>query len=54
MSECLVCNAGMALAENTVKGELLQCAECGTELEVTGIKPFTLAEAPKEEEDWGQ
>lgn len=54
MIECPVCGANIELKEGTVKGELLECAECGTELEVKEIDPPTLAEAPKEEEDWGE
>lgn len=54
MVECPVCGGDLKLNENTVKAELLGCPECGTELEVTGVNPFTLAKAPKEEEDWGE
>lgn len=54
MVECPVCGADLKLNENTVKGELMQCAECGIELEVKEINPLTIAEAPKEEEDWGE
>ncbi|MEK6613576.1 MAG: lysine biosynthesis protein LysW [Candidatus Binatota bacterium] len=54
MVECPVCGGSVKLGEDTVQGELVACAECGTELEVTGVDPFTVAEAPKEEEDWGE
>ena len=54
MLECPVCGAEIKLKEDATKGELLECPECGTELEITGVNPFTLAEAPKEEEDWGE
>lgn len=54
MTECPVCGANIEIKDVTVKGELLECAECGTELEVTELNPLTLAEAPKEEEDWGE
>lgn len=54
MVECPVCGASLELNEDTVENELLECGECGTELEVTGVNPFTVAEAPKEEEDWGE
>lgn len=53
-SECPVCGASIDLAEGTVVGELLECPDCGTELEVTSLEPPTLQEAPHEEEDWGQ
>jgi len=54
MAECPVCGAEIELAPDTVKGELLECPECGAELEVVSVKPFKLAEAPEEEEDWGE
>ena len=54
MVECPVCAGEVKLGKDTVEGELIACAECGMELEVTGIDPFTVAEAPQEEEDWGE
>lgn len=54
MVECVVCGAELTLAADTVEGELITCDECGSELEVTGVDPFTVEEAPQEEEDWGE
>ncbi len=54
MSDCPVCGADIQLPEDTVMGELLECPDCGTELEVVGTNPFKLNEAPQEEEDWGE
>ncbi|MFL2562538.1 MAG: lysine biosynthesis protein LysW [Arenicellales bacterium] len=54
MTECPVCGAEIAFAQGTVVGELLECADCGSELEVTGLDPATVAEAPETEEDWGE
>jgi alpha-aminoadipate carrier protein LysW len=54
MAECPVCGGAVNLGADTVEGELIPCGECGSELEVKGIDPFVLAEAPKEEEDWGE
>jgi alpha-aminoadipate carrier protein LysW len=42
------------LPDDTVQGELIECPDCGSELEVTGVKPFTVDEAPSEQEDWGE
>jgi len=53
-AECPVCGAEIAGKSDTVKGELLACPECGTELEVANLEPFELREAPQEEEDWGE
>lgn len=52
--ECPECAAGVSLNEKTVVGEILQCPDCGVELEVTGLKPPKLTLAPEEEEDWGE
>jgi alpha-aminoadipate carrier protein LysW len=54
MPECPICGATVTLAGDTVEGELIPCPECGSELEVKRVNPFVLAEAPKEEEDWGE
>jgi len=54
MSECPVCGAEITVANDIVKGELLECDDCGSELEVVSLEPVTLEEAPEAEEDWGQ
>lgn len=54
MTECPVCGAEIEKSDDTVEGEIMECTECGSELEVTGVDPFTLDEAPQEEEDWGE
>ncbi|MDQ7052643.1 MAG: lysine biosynthesis protein LysW [candidate division KSB1 bacterium] len=53
-ANCPICDAALNLAADTVQGELLECAECGTELEVMSTEPIQLQEAPQEEEDWGE
>jgi len=37
-----------------VAHELITCPDCGTELEVLTLSPFTLDLAPEVEEDWGE
>ena len=54
MTECPVCGGDIAAGSDLVVGELISCAECGSELEVTGLEPLAFAEAPESEEDWGQ
>jgi len=51
---CPVCGAQVELKEGTVVGELIECPDCGTELEVVSLDPPTVNEAPQEEEDWGE
>ena len=52
MAECPVCGAQITLAPNAEKGEIMSCADCGSELEITGKD--SVQEAPQEEEDWGE
>lgn len=54
MTECVQCGAEVALPGDVVAGEILDCATCGAELEVTGVEPPAVAEAPELEEDWGE
>ncbi len=35
-------------------GEIIECPECGMELEVIEVDPLTLELAPEVEEDWGE
>ena len=54
MTECPICGAEVTLENGTVKGELIECSDCGIELEVISVNPFKVDEAPLEEEDWGE
>lgn len=45
---------GSVPAADVEKGEIVQCPDCGAELEVTSTAPVTLELAPEEEEDWGE
>jgi alpha-aminoadipate carrier protein LysW len=51
---CPECGADIERADGTVQGEITQCPDCGIELEVTGLDPFKVEQAPEEEEDWGE
>jgi alpha-aminoadipate carrier protein LysW len=53
-SECLICGAELTFNSNLELGELLECYDCGTELEVESVSPLILIEAPSEGEDWGE
>ena len=39
---------------NRMVGEVVTCEGCSAELEVVGVNPLRLAEAPEVEEDWGE
>ncbi len=53
-TNCPVCDAEIEAPQDMIEGELLTCPECGVELEVISTDPFSVAEAPQEEEDWGE
>ena len=53
--ECPVCGGGVDVAGDVLLGELLDCGDCGSELEVRGVQPAVeLREAPMSAEDWGE
>jgi alpha-aminoadipate carrier protein LysW len=54
MPECVVCGAEVSVGKDAIQGELIECDDCGAELEVVSVDPLKVAEAPTEEEDWGQ
>ena len=51
---CPECAADIKLADDTLQGEIIQCPDCGVELEVRSLNPLQLQLAPEEEEDWGE
>ena len=53
-TECSECGCAVTLQAQVIQGEILSCADCGVELEVTVVEPLTLALAPMEMEDWGE
>ncbi len=53
MTECPEC-AGSLQPKDMIEGEIFACSDCGTELEVTSLSPFTVDRAPTEKEDWGE
>ncbi|MGD8450850.1 MAG: lysine biosynthesis protein LysW [Phycisphaerae bacterium] len=54
MTACVICGGTVPVPADAIPGELIECAECGGELEIVAVDPLELAEAPTEEEDWGQ
>lgn len=51
--ECTECSARIT-ANVALPGEILDCPDCGAELEVRSVRPLVLALAPQVEEDWGE
>ena len=54
--KCPDCDADLIVSEDTEKGEIVSCPECGLELEVKQIDgaKLTLEELVIEGEDWGE
>ncbi|GAG38568.1 unnamed protein product, partial [marine sediment metagenome] len=42
-SPCPECGFAITIAADTVKGEILQCGDCGVELEVINLEPLEMA-----------
>lgn len=53
MTECIDCGATLRLNDPVV-GEIVDCPDCGLELEVRGVEPIALQPAPEVAEDWGE
>jgi alpha-aminoadipate/glutamate carrier protein LysW len=52
MSECPACKAEVEIAANVSAGELVLCANCGSELELLETNPVKLTADPSAVEDW--
>ena len=53
-SICPECGATVTAGPRPMVGEIVQCPDCGTELEVKNVTPLEFGVAPAEEEDWGE
>lgn len=51
---CPICEAPIPIQGEWLPHELIDCPECGTELEVAKTDPPILTPAPEIEEDWGE
>ena len=51
---CLECGAVIEVESSVIIGEIIECPDCGVELEVVSVNPVTVAPAPEVEEDWGE
>ncbi len=51
---CPECGGKLAFAKQPRLSEIVECADCRTELEVVATDPLMLALAPEPEEDWGE
>ena len=54
MTNCPECGTNIDMDYDVVEGEIIECEDCGAELEVVSANPIELDLAPEEEEDWGE
>lgn len=51
---CVECGCDVELDAEVMLGEIVECPDCGVELEVVSLAPLTVELAPEVEEDWGE
>lgn len=51
---CVICDARIDFEYEVELNELIECLDCGTELEVSNINPITIIEVDVDCEDWGE
>ena len=56
VGRCNECGGRITITGTIVEGEIVVCADCGIDLEVTETngKSFEVKLAPQEAEDWGE
>ncbi|QOJ01640.1 MAG: lysine biosynthesis protein LysW [Phycisphaeraceae bacterium] len=52
--DCPECGGAVGLKNAPLRGEVVRCGDCSTELEITSTSPLTLSLAPQVQEDWGE
>jgi alpha-aminoadipate carrier protein LysW len=51
---CIECAADVSFEDDVMEGEIVECPDCGLELEVISLNPLKVDLAPEVEEDWGE
>ncbi|MGA2664353.1 MAG: alpha-aminoadipate/glutamate carrier protein LysW [Nitrososphaerales archaeon] len=56
VAKCEECDADVAIPDDAIVGEIVQCKECSAEYEVASIGDGKVSLKPAEvaEEDWGE
>lgn len=54
MITCPVCEIPVTVPEQPRLSEILECADCKSELEIVSLQPVLIGLAPEVEEDWGE
>lgn len=53
-TECIICGFKIGLGSDIEINEIIECGDCGSELEIESVNPIVIIEAPFEAEDWGE
>lgn len=53
-AQCPECFGDVPFDDGVLLHEIIQCPDCGVELEVVATEPVELDLAPEVEEDWGE
>jgi alpha-aminoadipate/glutamate carrier protein LysW len=54
VAPCPQCEAEVRIEDDARQHEIVECADCRSELELLSTRPPALALAPEIEEDWGE
>lgn len=54
MTNCPDCDNEIVIPEDSMKGEVITCGDCGESFEIDSTDPIVLKKAEQEGEDWGQ
>lgn len=54
MTKCKECDADIPVPQDSMKGEVIACPDCGESFEVASTNPILLKKAEAVGEDWGQ
>ena len=54
MTACPDCAADIPVPQDSMKGEVVACPDCGESFEIVNISPVLLKKAESVGEDWGQ
>ena len=50
-SKCPVCHSDLIIDDEAFEGDLVDCQNCGTQLEITSLRPTVLAKTENQDED---
>lgn len=51
-SKCPVCQSDIIVDDEAFEGDLVDCTNCDTQLEIISLRPVQLSAVNNEEDDW--